>query len=113
MIGATRLELLSGIKLAKQFAALHDTLRTLDDIPLIQADHELAADFFKRCSQPSVSSHPQHRSRFQSVSEIFAHSVAIEFIAYYAYSVWTLSVFLQFFLIFDAARFTRSFVPAA
>lgn len=54
MLGAIRQELLSGIKLAKQFATLRDSLRAFDDISLIQADFELAADFFNRCRSQGV-----------------------------------------------------------
>jgi predicted nucleic acid-binding protein len=54
MLGAIRQELLSGIKTMQQFALLRDRLRAFDDLALVQADHELAAEFFNRCRSQGI-----------------------------------------------------------
>lgn len=46
LIGPIRQELLSGIKVKKQFAALKKYLAAFPDLPLESADFELAAEFF-------------------------------------------------------------------
>lgn len=45
LIGPIRQELLSGIKVKKQFAALKKYLAAFPDLPLDSADFELAAEF--------------------------------------------------------------------
>ena len=54
MMGAIRQELLSGIRAMEQFAKLQGTLRAFDDLALIQADHELAAEFFNHCRSQGI-----------------------------------------------------------
>jgi len=49
MIGAIRLEILSGIRAAEQYKKLRDRLRAFRDETLDQADYEEAATCFNRC----------------------------------------------------------------
>ena len=46
MIGPVRQEILSGIRIRKQFEELRDRLRGFPDLPLTEEDHELAAEYF-------------------------------------------------------------------
>ncbi len=54
LMGAVRQELLSGIKLQKQFDTLKRALAAFDDIPLTTHDYELAAQFFNTCRAKGV-----------------------------------------------------------
>ena len=54
MAGAIRQELLCGIKSAKQFDQLRTALRAFDDVPVVGADYERAADFFNSCRAAGV-----------------------------------------------------------
>jgi len=46
MIGPIRQEILSGIRVRKQFEELRDRLRGFPDLHLAEEDYELAADYF-------------------------------------------------------------------
>lgn len=54
MIGPIRQELLSGVKLIKEFQRLRDELRAFPDVELQLRDFEEAAAFFNRCRQQGV-----------------------------------------------------------
>lgn len=54
MTGPVRQELLSGVREEKQFLELRDHLRAFPDLPLSEADFELAAEFFNRCRAQGV-----------------------------------------------------------
>jgi predicted nucleic acid-binding protein len=49
IIGPIRQEILSGVKLAKQFNTLRDSLRNFPDTELTSVDYEEAAGFFNSC----------------------------------------------------------------
>jgi predicted nucleic acid-binding protein len=51
MMGPIRQELLSGIKVASQFARLREHLRAFPDLGLESADFEQAAECFNRCRE--------------------------------------------------------------
>lgn len=54
IIGAIRQELLSGIRDAKQFAALRDHLRAFTDLELETEDFEQAAEFYNKCRSNGI-----------------------------------------------------------
>lgn len=54
IIGAVRQEVLSGIKLVKQFEAVKHSLSAFDDLTLSENDYELAAEFFNLCRSKGV-----------------------------------------------------------
>ena len=49
IIGPIRQEILSGVRLAKQFNTLRDNLRNFPDTELTTEDHEEAAGYFNAC----------------------------------------------------------------
>ena len=49
-----RQELLSGIKSINQFKSLKESLIAFDDLPLMRADYELAAEFLNTCRSKGV-----------------------------------------------------------
>jgi predicted nucleic acid-binding protein len=49
LLGAVRQELLSGVKVKRQFELLRDRLRAFPDLDLESADYEEAAMAFNRC----------------------------------------------------------------
>ena len=54
MVGPVRQELLSGVRLKKQFLELRNHLRAFPDLPLSENDFELAAEFFNQCRSKGV-----------------------------------------------------------
>ena len=54
LLGSIRQELLSGIKLQKQFQQLKKHLRAFEDIQLEEKDYELAAEYFNNCRQKGI-----------------------------------------------------------
>jgi hypothetical protein len=54
LLGATRQEVLSGIRYTEQFVRLRDYLRAFPDIALTNEDYELAAEFFNTCRSNGV-----------------------------------------------------------
>ena len=58
IIGPVRQELLSGVKVATQFALLRDRLRAFPDIPLDARDYEEAAEFSNRCRGRGIQGSP-------------------------------------------------------
>jgi len=46
VLGCVRQEILSGVRDSKQFELLKNRLRSFPDLPLFQADYEVAAEFF-------------------------------------------------------------------
>ena len=54
MVGPVRQELLSGVRVKKQFQNLRDHLRAFPDLPLKEDDFEMAAEFFNQCRSKSV-----------------------------------------------------------
>jgi predicted nucleic acid-binding protein len=54
MMGAIRQELLSGIKTQAGFDALKSTLTAFEDVPLMVADFEKAAEVFNTCRANGV-----------------------------------------------------------
>ncbi len=54
IIGPIRQEILSGIKVSKQFIQLKDNLGSFDDFPIITKDYELAAEYFNICRNKGI-----------------------------------------------------------
>jgi predicted nucleic acid-binding protein len=54
LLGAIRQELLSGIKLKKDFELLKNQLRAFDNFNLSEADYELAAELFNQCRSKGI-----------------------------------------------------------
>ena len=54
MVGPVRQELLSGVRVKKQFLDLRDHLRAFPDLLLGEEDFELAAEFFNQCRAKGV-----------------------------------------------------------
>ncbi len=54
LLGATRQEVLSGIRYTEQFVRLRDYLRAFPDIALTNEDYELAAELFNTCRSNGV-----------------------------------------------------------
>jgi len=54
MVGPVRQELLSGVRVEKQFLELRDHLRAFPDLLLNEEDFEIAASFFNRCRSKGV-----------------------------------------------------------
>ena len=54
MVGPVRQELLSGVRVKKQFSNLRDHLKAFPDLLLSEEDYELAAEFFNRCRSKGV-----------------------------------------------------------
>jgi len=54
MVGPVRQELLSGVRVEKQFMDLRDHLRAFPDLLLSEEDFETAAKFFNRCRSRGV-----------------------------------------------------------
>ena len=54
MVGSVRQELLSGVRVKKQFQNLRDHLRAFPDLPLNEDDFEMAAEFFNQCRSKGV-----------------------------------------------------------
>ena len=54
MVGPVRQELLSGVRVEKQFIDLRDHLRAFPDLLLSEEDFETAAEFFNRCRSKGV-----------------------------------------------------------
>lgn len=54
MVGPVRQELLSGVRLEKQFLNLRDHLRAFPDLLLSEEDFEMAAGFFNQCRSKGV-----------------------------------------------------------
>ena len=58
MLGIVRQELLSGIKIQKQFVALSHLLEGFPDILATSEDHITAAKFFNKCRQNGIQGSP-------------------------------------------------------
>ena len=54
MLGSIRQELLSGIKLKKDFIKLRDNLRAFDDYAVNEEDYELAAELYNKCRRKGI-----------------------------------------------------------
>lgn len=54
MVGPVRQELLSGIRVPRQFVTLRTRLRAFTDLPLDTADYELAAEYGNLCRSKGV-----------------------------------------------------------
>ena len=54
ILGATRQEVLSGIRELSAFGRLRDKLQAFPDVPLIASDYERAAEFFNLCRSKGV-----------------------------------------------------------
>ena len=54
VLGCVRQEILSGVRDSKQFELLKNRLRSFPDLPLFQADYEVAAEFFNLCRSRGV-----------------------------------------------------------
>ena len=55
VIGPIRQEVLSGIRLERDFARLRERLADFDDIPILTADYEQAAQFYNLCRAHGVT----------------------------------------------------------
>lgn len=54
LCGPVRQELLSGIKQQEQFRSLKSRLRYFQDLPIMNEDYELAAEYFNLCRSKGV-----------------------------------------------------------
>ncbi len=54
MVGPVRQELLSGVRVKKQFLGLLDHLRAFPDLALSEGDFETAAEFFNQCRSKGI-----------------------------------------------------------
>jgi hypothetical protein len=55
VIGPIRQEILSGVRVERDFARLRDRLADFDNIPILTADYEQAACFYKVCRAKGVT----------------------------------------------------------
>ncbi|HEY0792766.1 MAG TPA: PIN domain-containing protein [Chthoniobacterales bacterium] len=58
MLGVIRQELLSGIRIADQYAKVRVHLRAFPDLVVKTEDHELAAEFFNACMAKGIQGNP-------------------------------------------------------
>lgn len=54
MLGLIRQELLSGIKLKKDFIKLRDNIRAFDDYAMKKEDYEVAAELYNKCKRKGI-----------------------------------------------------------
>ncbi|MCK6621629.1 MAG: PIN domain-containing protein [Calditrichaceae bacterium] len=54
IIGPIRQEILSGVREERQFQVLRERLRAFEDLEIISADYERAAEFFNTCRKKGV-----------------------------------------------------------
>ena len=55
IIGPIRQEILSGIRLERDFERVRERLTHFDDVPILTADYEQAARFFNSCRAKGVT----------------------------------------------------------